>query len=251
MEKLTAPANDNSPFEAEFVGIPEAFLHAYQNEIMGWAARLIEKGNLLTIDLWNPPGATVISMGWQGRATLRCDAQAHPVTRKIRFLIVPNTGEDYERIRKHCEALPGILAAHKAAARDASQKHRKQARWVFDGTVPDYFVTRYQAELRSWAANLKKIGMTKHIVLREGNQADLSPDPECGAQLIQVTLTAKIERIDGDELRIVVSAADEEQEWLIRRHVEKLTKAGIPAGMVLVEPERPFMPFMPSIDPVH
>jgi hypothetical protein len=248
METLFAPANDNAPFDAQFEQIPEAFLHAYSNEIMGWAARLIDKGNLLTIDLWSPPGATVISVGWQGRATLRCDVHVHAVTKKVLFVIRPHTEEDVERVRKHCEVLPGILAAHKAAARDMSQKRRKQARWVFDGTVPDYFVQRYQTELRAWAANLKKIGTTKHIVLREGNQADLSPDPEFGAQLIQVSLKCKIERIQGDELQIVVSAADDEQEWLIKRHCEKLTKAGIPAGMVLVEPDRPFVPFMPTID---
>lgn len=247
MQTLVTPANDNAPFGAEFIGVPEEFLLAYQNEIMGWAAKLVEKGNLLTINLWNPPGATVVSVGWQGSVTLRCDVQAHPVTRKVRLLIVPHTGGDHERIRKHCEQLPAILQAHKAAARDASQKHRKQARWVFDGTVPEYFVNRYQAELRAWAANLKRVGTEKHVVLREGNQADMSPDPELGAQLIQVTLKCKIERIQGDELQIVVSAADEEQEWLIRRHCEKLEKQGIPPGMALVEPERPFVPFMPTI----
>jgi hypothetical protein len=248
MQTLIAQ-NDNAPFVAQFKQIPEAFLHAYQNELMSWAGQLMEKGNVLTIDLWNPPGATVISVGWQGSVRLRCDTHMHALTKKVRFVIRPHTEADVERVRKHCEELPAILAAHKAAARDLSQKYRKQARWVFDGTVPDYFVLRYQAELRSWAANLRKVGTTKHIILREGNQADLSPDPEHGAQLIQVTLKAKIERIQGDELRIVVYAADDEQEWLIKRHCEKLEKRGIPPGMVLVEPPRPFVPFMPTIGP--
>lgn len=245
MNKLVA-ANDNAPFEAEFEKIPEAFLHAYQNEIMGWAGRFQERGPTLTIDLWNPPGATVLSTGWQGQVTLRCDTFAHVVTKKVKFTIRPDTEDDERRIANHCQELPAILRAHKAAAQAAKHGRPKQARWVFDGTVPDYFVHRYQTELRAWAANLKKVGLEKHIVLREGVFSDPSPDEEQGAQLIQVKLKAKIERMQGDELQIVVSAADEEQEWLIRRHCEKLERQKVPAGMVLIEPERPFLPFVPD-----
>jgi hypothetical protein len=240
-------ANDNAPFTAEFQGIPELFLTTYQNELFGWAKHLTE-GNQCTIELWNPPGATVVSMGWQGSVTLTCDAFAHPVTKKMKFIVHPATEFDAERIAKHCEELPGILAAHKAAADAVKHTRPKMARWVFDGTVPEYFVLRYQTELRQWANNLKKIGVTKHIVLREGVLSDPSPNEEQGAQLIQVTLKCKMERIAGDEVQIVVSAADEEQERRIRKHCEKMQRKGIPPGAVLVEPERPFVPFMPSVD---
>lgn len=240
-------ANDNSPFEAIFDALPESFIRAYQNELFGWAGRLTQ-GNQCSIDLWNYPGSTTLSMNWQGSVMLQCDAFAHPVTKKMRFVIRPATDEDRERMAKHCEELPAILNAHRAAAQAAGQTRPKMARWVFDGTVPEYFVLRYQLELREWARNLKKIGLAKHIVLREGQLSDLSPNEEQGAQLIQVALIAKIERVQGDEFEIVVSAADEEQERRIRKHCEKMERHGIPAGAVLVEPERPFVPFMPKID---
>ena len=239
-------SNDNHPFDASFEKIPERFLRTYQNELFGWAKTLTQ-GNLCTIDLLNPPDVTVISSNWQGRATLQCDAYGDPVTKKMRFVIHPQTEEDERRIAQHCEALPGIFAAHEAAAKAKSHGRPKVARWVFDGTVPEYFQLRYQDELRAWAHNLKKIGTKKHIILREGNQSDLSPDPELGAVLIQVELKCRIERVRGDEFEIVVSAADEEQQRRIFKHCEKLQGAGIPPGMVLVEPERPGMPFMPTI----
>ena len=241
-------ANDNHPFEAEFEGIPETFLRAYQNELFGWAKKLAQ-ANQITIDLWNPPGATVVSMGWQGSVTLQSDAFVHPLTKKMKFVVRPATDEDGERIAKHCEELPAIMTAHKAAAQALGQTRPKMARWVFDGTVPDYFALRYAFELREWARNLKKIGLTKHIVLREGILSDSSPDEEQGAVLIQVTLKAKVERIQGDELQIVVSAEDEEQERRIKKHCEKMQRNKIPAGSVMVEPPRPGLPFLPNIGP--
>lgn len=252
---LRAPANDNHPglalgmpFEADFQGIPEMFLRAYQNELFGWAGELT-KGNQCTIDLWNPPGTTVISAGWQGCVTLQCDAFAHPLTKKMKFVIRPATEQDAERIAKHCEELPRIMAAHKALASAAKNGRPRMARWVFDGTVPDYFAQRYQTELRAWAANFRKIGTTKHIILREGVLSNVSPDPEQGAELVQVTLICKIERVRGDEIEIVVSAENEEQERRIAKHSEKMERANVPAGAVLVEPERPGLPFFPTINP--
>jgi hypothetical protein len=179
--------------------------------------------------------------------TLRCDAFANPVTKAMKFVVKPNEEVDRERIAKHTLELPAILLAHKAKADALRATRPKMARWVFDGTVPEYFQLRYQDELRAWAHNLKKIGLVKHIILREGNQSDLSPDPDLGAVLIQVELKARFERSRGDEIEIVVSAADEEQQRRIFKHCEKLQGAGIPPGMVLVEPERPGMPFMPDI----
>lgn len=247
MQQLLTPANDNNPFEASFEGMPELFLRTYQQELFGWARKLT-KGNLCTIDLWNPPGASVISAGWQGQVTLQCDAYAHPVSKKMKFVIKPQGDEDRARIAKHCEELPGIMSAQKTAAQAKAGGRPKMARWVFDGTVPEYFVMRYQSELRQWAANLKKIGLTKHIVLREGSLAELSPDETLGAELVQVTLKCRTERTRGDEIEIVVAAADEEQQRRIRKHCEKMERKRIPAGAVLVEPARPFMPFMPKIE---
>lgn len=241
-------ANDNSPFEAVFEKIPQLFLKFYDEPLFDWAKRLSE-GDQLTINLLSPPNATVISSDYEGRVSLRYDAYAHPITKKMRFVIKPLTEEDAERIRKHCERLPAIVAAHKAADQAKRDSRPKQAQWTFDGTVPEYFVLRYQLELREWARNLKKIGTTKHIVLREGSLADMSPDDELGAVLVQVTLKVRVERIQGDELRLVVSAADEEQELRIAKHCEKMERNRIPAGAVLVEPERPFVPFMPKVDP--
>lgn len=245
MKPALRAANDN--LGADFSLIPLVFLQTYQQELFGWAKDLLQ-GNQCEIDLWNYPGATVLSSNWQGKVTLKYDAMGDPATKALKFVIKPASEEDDARMRKHCEDLPAIMAAHKAAAQAKAGQRPKMARWVFDGSVPEYFVMRYQLELRQWAANFKKIGTTKHIILREGSLSELSPDEQLGAALVQVTLTVKIERMQGDEIRLVVSAADEEQERRIRKHCEKMERNRIPAGAVLVEPERPYMPFMPKID---
>jgi hypothetical protein len=243
---LTMPANDNAPFGAEFLKIPESFLLAYQNEMMAWAANLQARGPILDIDLWNPPGASVVSAGWQGRVRLRCDAMAHPVTKKIKFVIQPDSEADAERVAKHCEDLPAIMRAHKAAAAANRGTSRGRAKWVFDGTLPEYFILRYQSELRAWANNFQKIGLIKHIILREGTLSDLSPNEELGPVLIQVELKAAIERLKGDEMQIVASASTERDQMLIRKHCEKMQKIGISPVAQLVEPARAGIPFMPD-----
>lgn len=113
---------------------------------------------------------------------------------------------------------------------------------VFD-RIPDYFVERYDAELQAWGANFAKIGAVKHIVLREGYLADLSPEAEQGAVLLQVVLVAKMERLAE---RVTVSPRGEQDEALIAKHCEKMQAARVPARAVLVEPARPFLPFVPS-----
>lgn len=243
---LRPAANDNSPFSADFSAIPETFLRAYQNEIFAWNP---VQGNLCTIDLWNPPGSSVLSVNWQGRVTLQCDAYGHQITKKMKFVVRPASEEDAARIARHCEQLPAIMAQHKAAAQAKAGTRPKMARWVFDGTVPEYFVLRYQSELRAWVANLPKIGLTKHIILREGALSNVSPDPEQGAELVQVTLVCRIERWRGDEIEIVVSAQNEEQKRRIRKHCEKMEAANVPAGALLVEPDRPGLPMFPTIHP--
>lgn len=244
---LRKPANDNVPFSAQFTRIPKLFLDTYQAGLMDWAKNIM-KGNVLRIDLLNYPEGSILSGNWQGQAKLRCDALGNQATGAVKFIVGPASEEDEARIRKHCEELPTILAAMRAKEAERLGKSQKMARWVFDTTVPEYFVLRYQGELRAWAANLKKIGTTKHIILREGSLADLSPDEELGAELVQVALKCRLEGRRGDEFQIVVSAADEEQDRRIARHCEKMERNKIPALVELVEPERPYMPFMPKIE---
>lgn len=109
--------------------------------------------------------------------------------------------------------------------------------------IPDWFVERYDGELCAWAANFAKIGPVKGIVLREGPFSDLSPDAEQGAVLLQVKLIARMER--GRE-RVTVGPLTERDEVLIARHCEKMERLKVSPRMRLVEPERPWLPFMPS-----
>lgn len=243
--QLLKPANDNLPLGATFEKLPEAFLLAYQRELMTWAGDLQRRGPVLEIDLWNPPDTTILSAGHQGKVTLCCDLLVHPVSKKMQMVIRPATEEDAANVRRHCEQLPAIMRAHRAAAEANKDKPRGSVSAVFE-RIPDYFVERYAGELALWGKNLSKIGLTKHIVLREGTLADLSPDEEMGAVLIRVTLKADIERLAADRLRLVISPADERDERMIALHCEKMIRANIPANVELVEPERAGVPFMPD-----
>lgn len=243
--KAHRAANDNLPIEARFEQLPEAFLLAYQTELMAWSGDLQRRGPVLEIELWNPPGATVLSAGYQGKVTVICEVLAHPVSKKVIMLIKPASEEDAARVRRHCEELPAIMRAHRAAAEANRDKPRGYVSAVFE-RIPDYFVERYAKELGLWGQNLKKIGLTKHIVLNEGTLADVSPDEEMGAVLIRVTLKAEVERLAQDRLRLVISPCDERDERMIRIHCEKMQRNNIPAKVELVEPERPGIPFMPD-----
>lgn len=234
---------------AEFRRLPEAFINAYAKEIFGWAAQLQARGQYLRINLWNRPDATVISSDYWPEVTLRCDLQLGVISKVMVMVVQPDSDLDIEIVAKHTAALPSIMEAQRVAAAENRGKSKGMARWVFDTTVPDYFVHRYAAELRLWAANFKKIGFRKRIVLREGGLSELSPNAEQGATLYGVDLVAKIDRAQGDDLVICVSAVDEQSEMLIRRHCEKMERNRIPAGLVLVEPERPGIPILPSIRP--
>lgn len=244
---LLLPANDNLPLGAEFRRLPEAFINAYAKEIFGWAAQLQQRGQFLKIRLWNRPDANVLSTDYWPEVTLRCDLQMHAISKAMQMIVQPDTERDIEIVAKHCTALPGIMEAQRAAAAENKGKSKGNARWVFDVTVPDYFVHRYATELRLWAANFKKIGFKKRIVLREGALSDLSQNEEQGAVLIGVDLIAKIDRRQGDDLEICVSAADQENEMRMRKHCEKMQRNKIPAGMVLVEPPRLGIPILPKI----
>jgi hypothetical protein len=118
---------------------------------------------------------------------------------------------------------------------------------VFD-RIPDYFVERYNAELCAWGANFSKVGPVKAIILREGQFADPSPDEEQGAVLLQVRLLARYERLKD---RMTVEPYTGQDEMLIARHCEKMTRLKVHPRALLVEPERPWLPFMPKIGKSH
>ena|SRR5882724_5025166 len=109
--------------------------------------------------------------------------------------------------------------------------------------MPDWFVVKYDEELQAWGANFSKIGPIKSIVLREGYLSDLSPDPEQGAVLLGVRLLAEVSlRRD----RVVVRPLSEQDEALIARHCEKMERLGVDPRLVLKEPVRAGIPFMPD-----
>ena len=113
--------------------------------------------------------------------------------------------------------------------------------WRFD--VPDYFVARYFSELVAWAKNFTKIGVIKSIVLREGYYSESSPDEEQGAELIVVKLIAK------RGLRFVEVAPYRERDRRnITNHCQKMRDLDIPPTAKLIEPPRPWLPFMPTIE---
>ena len=114
---------------------------------------------------------------------------------------------------------------------------------VFDN-IPDFFVERYNEEIEAWAANFSKVGPVKQVILKEGPFADVSPDPEQGAVLIGVKLIAKMERVRG---RVTVSPMGERDEELIRKHCDKMVRLNIHPRKFWKEPERPWLPFMPTV----
>jgi len=237
-------ANDNR-LSAQFIDIPAAFLRAYSREILDWGANLQTHGRTLEIQLWNAPGATILSPGFQGRVTLCCDGVVAPETGHVLLIIQPLSEGDVANIRRHVEILPAIMQAHAAAAQRNKGTARGAVRAVFD--LPEYFVERYGYELREWGRNLKSIGMVKTIVLREGTLSDLSPNEEIGAVMRGVKLKAKIERLKNDELQLLISPLTEDDERVIAKHCEKMQGVGIRARAELVEPPRPGMPFMPNV----
>lgn len=114
---------------------------------------------------------------------------------------------------------------------------------VFD-KIPDFFVERYDEELQAWGRNFSKVGPVKAVILKEGPFSDISPDPEQGAVLIQVKLMARMERA---RERVTVSPSTERDEELIRKHCEKMVRLNIHPRKFWKEPERPWLPFMPTV----
>lgn len=245
MKMNLAAENDNRPrIEADF-RLPELFVKTYSSELLAWAGDLQAQGRMLEIALWNRPGATILSPGYQGKVMLRCEEVMSSVRPALTLIIQPDSPQDEAHIRLHCEALPRIMQDHREKAEATRGSARGVVRAAFN--LPDYFVKRYGLELREWGRNFSKIGMVKTIVLREGVLSDMSPDPEQGAVLLGVKLRASIEGLKNDEMMIEISPASEQDERVIANHVQKMTEIGIPARAELVEPPRPGMPFMPTI----
>lgn len=245
MKLNLAAANDEQPqVDAEFL-LPELFIQTYSHELLAWASSLQSQGPTLEIDLYDPPGSTILSPGYQGTAILRCETLADPKIGGVMMVIGPADAEQDERVRKHCEVLPSILATHRAKAQAMKGTARGAVRAEFK--LPEYFVKRYGLELREWGRNMGKIGMVKTIVLREGTLSDISPAEDQGAVLRGVKLKAEKVRQKNDEIYLLISCASEADERIMRNHVQKMTSRGIPAVAELVEPIRPGMPFMPTV----
>jgi len=109
--------------------------------------------------------------------------------------------------------------------------------------LPSYFIERYDREICEWGANFRKIGPIKSIVLREGQLADPSPNEEQGAELVQVKLVARFMRLAN---KMLVEPATERDRELIHKHCEKLQRANVHPRLILPEPSRPWLPFMPQ-----
>lgn len=110
--------------------------------------------------------------------------------------------------------------------------------------IPEYFLERYDQEIAAWAQNFEKIGPVKSFILKEGHLARPSPDPEQGAELIQVKLIAKMSR-KGVEIG-PYTPRDKTMIWL---HCEKLQRAGMGSRTFTAEPPRPGLPMFPTIHP--
>lgn len=108
--------------------------------------------------------------------------------------------------------------------------------------IPDYFMERYDFEIAAWANNFDKIGPIKSIVLREGPFSDPSPDEEMGPVLLQVRLLARMSRKG-----VEIEPFTKQDEMLIARHCEKMRRLKVPARAHFKEPERPWLPFMPTV----
>lgn len=108
--------------------------------------------------------------------------------------------------------------------------------------LPEWFMGRYDTEIAAWADNFEKIGPIKSIVLREGQLADCSPDPEQGAVLIQVKLICKM-----SSKGVEIGPFTERDRRLIAIHCQKMERLKVSPRLVLAEPTRPWLPFMPTV----
>ena len=107
--------------------------------------------------------------------------------------------------------------------------------------IPEYFLKRYDDEFNAWAANIRKIGLVKSFVLREGQFADPSPDPEQGAELLQIKIICKPWSRGVEFMPLT-----ERDRRLIAKHCEKMERLKVDPRLILPEPPRPWLPFMPQ-----
>lgn len=115
--------------------------------------------------------------------------------------------------------------------------------------VPDWFIERYDDEMHKWGMNWRKVNYNPDdetsvhsIMLREGQLSDSSPDPKQGPELIFVKLIGK--RFGST---MYVSPLTERDERLIALHCEKMERLKVSPRLVLPEPLRPWLPFMPTV----
>ena len=131
--------------------------------------------------------------------------------------------------------------------------------------LPDYFLHAHSEEIGSWGANMGAINRqnaeeglppnTKRVILREGFFADVSPNPEMGPVIRRVTLRAEVRRHalrlhDGQlgdvAIEIAIMPHSEDDERLIRKHCEKMTRLGVDPRKRLVAPPAAGIPFLPD-----
>jgi hypothetical protein len=112
--------------------------------------------------------------------------------------------------------------------------------------LDNWFIERYYEEFAAWATNFRKIGSVKSIVLKEGPFADPSPDLEVGPVLLQVKLLAKF---DKRTQSVTIEPLGDQDERLIRNHVQKMKEIGIPSRAFWKEAPRAWIPGMPKVDP--
>lgn len=220
---------------AEFLKIPEAFLKAYQHDIMAWAANL-EKYPTCEIRLVGMPGSGTIldAANVRETATLSATLWKHPISGETKIVVVPATDFDEEVIRLHVEKLPSILAAQRARA--AAPKQVRAVGAEFD--LPEIFVQAYNEELVEWGRELSKHGRCKHIVLRKIPGEPVALNAHGTENYFGVDLIAEVMRLTDDEVRLLIKPETEVSKMLIAKHCEAIERYGLPEPRRTVEQAR-------------
>lgn len=109
--------------------------------------------------------------------------------------------------------------------------------------IPDYFLERYDEDLRKWADEIPRgeFKSRRLFVFREGQFATPSPDPEQGAELIGAWLFCRISR-----KAVEIEPFTKADEDRIRVHCFRMQNLNIPARARLIEPPRPGIPTIPN-----
>lgn len=110
--------------------------------------------------------------------------------------------------------------------------------------IPDYFIERYDREFEKWANEIPRgeFKSRRLFVFREGALAKDSPDPEQGKEMLGAWLFARISR-KGVEIE-PFTRNDQDR---IEKHCTKMQLAGVPARARLIEPNRPGIPTIPTL----